>query len=167
MNENALRLVIRKLITERTDWAKSPYDWKIKTLTVEDLQYWADVLDIKEDHPLNPKTAETYYVTSNYYCPVAHDVLDYEQLNLKVSAQRYNMYQMDNKIARSRIGLYLAVSDWVYPYPEGQWHAQIYVDAAYGGGTVALDDGDNIRSPANRKAFKDLFDNWLKYAKGT
>lgn len=166
LTESELRRVIRKLILEGKEWSQSPYDWKIKTLTVEDLQYWADSLSIGDDHPLNPKTAGHKYEQSDFYCPISSSFQNYEQLMIPMDARAHGITIGGGKIAANVVPLFLAVSDWVNPHPRGEFHAQIYVDAGYAGGTIALGDGDNLRDPSNRAAFNDLFNNWKKYAKG-
>ena len=165
ITESELRETIRRVILEATDWSQSPWDWKIKSLEIADLKFWADKLGLLPDHPLHPDTAEIRMETSDYYCPFEKKIKPYEQMVINVSAAEHGMYQMDDKIARDQIGLYIAVSDWKNG-KEGVWGASIEIDAAYGGSTLALEEPDDLRHPSNKAAFADLFDHWLGYAQG-
>jgi hypothetical protein len=165
ITELELREAIRRVILEVADFSQSPWDWYIKPLEISDLKFWADKLGLLDDHPLHPDTAEIRMETSNFYCPIEKKMKPFEKLIIKVSAREHGMYQMDDKIARDRIGLYIAVDDWKNG-KEGVWGANIQIDAAYDGGTLALEEPDDLRHPSNEAAFADLFDNWLGYAQG-
>ena len=162
MNETSLRRMIRRLILENSAGPNPYTDVKYQygssenggtfVITEEDMQYWADKLGIDSSHPMNP-SAETGRYAPKYNSEGT--------LMLYADPYEYNLTIMHGDMASGWVKINGHIDEF-----KNKWFCKIYVDGGYGSYTIDVANPADIRDPANKAVFADLFKNWDRYAKG-